>query len=50
MDSLLPPDPSQTDGRVFSSQHVVTTPDKPPPLPDRPILHVTRVRHICYLT
>uniref|UniRef100_A0A6A7G0P1 Transmembrane protein 209-like n=1 Tax=Hirondellea gigas TaxID=1518452 RepID=A0A6A7G0P1_9CRUS len=43
LDSQLPPDPSQSEGRVFSSQHIVITPDKPPQHPDHAVLHFTKL-------
>ena len=43
LDSQLPPDPSDSEGRVFSTKHIITTPEKPPQNADYPIIHVTQV-------
>lgn len=51
LDSQLPPDPSQLEGRVFSSQHLVVAPEKPPQHPEHPIIHVSQLSppHVCVL-
>ena len=43
MDNQLPPDPAQPEGRVFSSYHLVKTPEKPSKSASDCILYLTQV-------
>ncbi|XP_076032827.1 transmembrane protein 209-like isoform X2 [Oratosquilla oratoria] len=43
MDSHLPPDPGQPEGRLFSNTFVVKTPEKPPKPASQPVIYLTQM-------
>ena len=49
LDSQLPPVAKHAEGRPFSSQYLVKTPDRPPTSPPKPIIYQSQINPPHYL-